>query len=108
MALHIADEVIEELRMLSIWFMVVPARVTWLLQPFDTHAFATYKRFLKTHVQDAMMAGDSTPVILRMVRLVVRCIRSVIQGYRWEASFASNGFGPGQERVSKRILEHIG
>ena len=108
MLLHIADEVFDELRLQSIWFLVIPARVTWLLQPLDTHAFATHKRFLKVNFQDAMLAGEGAPLILRMVRMAVRSIRFILQGDRWEPSVANNGVGPGQQRASTYIMEHIG
>ena len=50
--LHLADEVMGELATAGIWYLVTPARLTWLLQPLDTHAFAKYKRYLKTRFQD--------------------------------------------------------
>ncbi len=45
--LHFADEVLEELRLQGLWFLVVPARLTWMLQPLDTHCFAKDKRHLQ-------------------------------------------------------------
>ena len=45
--IHLADEVMQELAAANIWFSVIPARLTWLLQPLDTHGFAKYKRYLK-------------------------------------------------------------
>ena len=38
--LHLADEVMRELATAGIWYLVIPARLTWLLQPLDAHAFA--------------------------------------------------------------------
>ena len=106
--LHLADEVLDELRLQSIWFLVIPVRVTWLCQPLDTHTFAKYKRFLRMNFQDGLLAADETPLIVRTVRMVVRCIRTILQGYRWDKSFANNGFGPGQEQVTTYIQKHIG
>ena len=67
--LHLADEVFDELRLRSIWFLVIPARVTWLLQPLDTHAFATHKRYLNMSFQHTIVAGDGTPLRLSLIHI---------------------------------------
>ena len=46
--LHLADSVMHELAEASIWYSVILARITWLVQPLDTHAFSKYKRDLQT------------------------------------------------------------
>ena len=38
--LHLADDVMTEMAVASLWYLVIPARLTWLLQPLDTHGFA--------------------------------------------------------------------
>ena len=36
--LHLQDEILLELEDVGIWYLVIPARLTWMLQPLDTHA----------------------------------------------------------------------
>ena len=60
---HISDEALEELRMQDLWYIVIPARLTWLLQPLDTHCFLKYKRYLKSHFQDALGAMAADPLV---------------------------------------------
>ena len=101
--LHLADEVMGELATAGIWYLVIPARLTWLLQPLDTHAFAKYKLYLMTRFQDRAPQDQERNPTLRMVRMVIGAIRAVLKGYRWDTAFASNGLTGYQDRVSAFI-----
>ena len=101
--LHLADEVMGELATASIWYLVIPARLTWLLQPLDTHAFAKCKRYLKMLFQDRDRRDHEDNSTLVMVRLVIHTIRAVLQGHHWGPAFASNGLTGHQDRVSMLI-----
>jgi hypothetical protein len=101
--LHLSDQVMGELATASIWYLVIPARLTWLLQPLDTHAFARYKRYLKMLFQDRDRRDQAHNATLLMVRLVIRTIRAVLQGYHWGPAFASNGLTGNQDTVSMYI-----
>ena len=101
--LHLADQVMAELATAGIWYLVIPARLTWLLQPLDTHAFAKYKRYLKTIFQDRDRRDQEENSTLLMVRLVIHTIRAVLQGFHWGPAFASNGLTGNQDRVSMFI-----
>ena len=105
--LHLAQEVMAELSRAAIWYLVIPARCTWLLQPLDTHGFAKYKLYLKNHFQDQGATAMDDHVTLRMIRLVVGAIRHVLQGFRWRDAFWSNGFSRGQLSASSYIKEHL-
>ena len=97
--LHIHDDVMAELAARSIWYLVIPARLTWLLQPLDTHGFAKYKRHLEQRFQDSLASSAGRSVREHMVRLVVDTIRAVLQGNCWAGAFASNGLDGDQTNV---------
>ena len=105
--LHLADEVMQELAAASIWFSVIPARLTFLLQPLDTHGFAKYKRYLKRLFQDNATGITEANCAERMVLFVVDAIRVVLQGYRWNAVFEHNGLAGDQRNVSKHIKQNL-
>ena len=44
---HITEEVARCLQNQRVWFTLIPARTTFILQPLDTHAFAIMKRKLR-------------------------------------------------------------
>ncbi len=53
--LHLTTEVSEEIRAAGLWFLLIPARLTWLLQPCDTHLFSRYKGYIKSRFQEQVM-----------------------------------------------------
>jgi len=47
---HLTPNVVCAAAQASIWLLQVPARLTWLLQPCDTHFFRAYKRRLEAEL----------------------------------------------------------
>ena len=105
--LHLADEVFAELANVAFWHAVIPARMTWLLQPLDTHAFVKFKRFLKTRFQDGGPYNAGGNLTLRMMRLVISAIRQVLEARRWDAAFANDGLAGDQDTVSSYIQHQL-
>ena len=105
--LHLADEVMLELAVVRFWYLVIPARLAWLVQPLDTHAFAKYKRDLRNRFQGTVAGADEANLTERMVRLVVQTIRAVLNGNHWAPAFARNGLDGSQANVSKCIKQML-
>jgi hypothetical protein len=101
--LHLTAEVLAEIQAARLWFMLVPAKLTWLLQPLDTHVFFKYKLFLKRKFAEGGMGGTSVHKAKSMIILVVQAIRYVMQAHRWEVAFAQNGLWSDQSRLSSLI-----
>ena len=82
----------------------VPASLTWLMQPLDTHAFSRFKAFIGCHYrQEVMKTGHCK--IAAMLRIVADAVRKVLQGVQWSYAFDANGFGQRQTQVRQRILD---
>ena len=43
---HIDKSVMHKARSLGIWLVYVPSQITFLVQPLDTHGFASFKMWL--------------------------------------------------------------
>ena len=82
----------------------MPAKLTWLLQLLDTHAFARFKVFIGCEYRHEIMRSGQCE-LAAMVRIVARAVRKVLQGVAWSYAFDGNGFGRGQREVRKTILE---
>ena len=82
----------------------VPAKLTWLLQPLDTHAFARFKVAIGTNYRREIMKHGQCD-LSAMLRIVAGAVRKVLQGVRWAYAFDGNGFGKKQGEVRKTILE---
>jgi hypothetical protein len=106
--LHLTSEVLTELREASIWFLLVPAKMTWLLQPCDTHVFSKYKRYLKQKFTESagLMEGAGNKAAT-MIQLVVQAIRHVLQANVWQTAFQETGMWRDQTGVSAFILSRL-
>ena len=68
----------------GIWLVFVPALMTWLLQPADTHCFATFKRCLRQMFEHSLLESRDGLVDTRTVILHLnRAIRRVMQGKKF-------------------------
>ena len=90
----------------KIWVVCVPARLTWLMQPADTHCFALFKAWLRKAFHEALLANEDGKVFVKDVILQLNtAIRKVLQGRRWKGAFVKNGYAPGQRQVRGKILQ---
>ena len=86
----------------------VPASCTWLLQPCDTHLFRKFKAQLARLVRQFRIQNGMTHVPLEaLILMIIKVIRRVLQGTRWEFAFQHNGYGLHQTRVSSRVLNNL-
>ena len=105
---HFAEPVLRACRFWGLWPVLVPARLTWLLQPCDTHAFCRYKAKLKVAYQFSRVAtarGD--PDVANFLDCMYTAIREVFHGVRWSLAFEQDGFGREQVGVSLSIQERL-
>ena len=106
--LHLHRSIVATCLAEGIWPILVPAKLTWLLQPCDTDAFQLYKVFLRMAYQRArLLTADGELTTAQFMLALYDAIRNVLQGHRWAGAFEKNGFGTGQAQVSKYILENL-
>lgn len=105
---HIGPETWTACSSARVWPIVVPARMTWLLQMLDTHAFAGYKICLQRLHQNARIVSPSGVVgIDALIVAVCGTIRAILEGRGWAHAFTSNGFGVSQAGMSSRVLQKL-
>lgn len=109
--LHWAPPVVNICERKGVWPMPVPAKLTWLLQPCDTHMFQAYKLHLRKAYQrrraDATTAGPLD--IKQLLDCVYETTEYVVEDRSgWKRAFQDDGFGARQAQLSvfrKRHLE---
>ena len=106
--LHLAQEVLREMTSAHIWYIVVPARLTWMLQCLDSHAFMLYKNWLRRGFTDEAGNGDTRSFMRRMLDLVIGAIRHVLQGHNWQRAFEQNGFATDLHMISDFVRHQCG
>ena len=105
---HHSPMVIETSVRRRLWLIVAPARLTWLLQPLDTHAFFPYKVHLHHAYQLARTQSvDGTAGLVGLVTSVLAAIREVLERTSWAHAFDHNGFGGNQLSVSTRVTSWL-
>jgi hypothetical protein len=93
-AQHVNTQVIAHAARLRMHLLFVPGKTTWLLQPLDTHVFATFKRTLHRLQIDARAATpDGILERSAWVNLLDQTIREVLVDRTWSHSFEQNGYG---------------
>ncbi|MCP4244382.1 MAG: hypothetical protein GY772_27875, partial [bacterium] len=103
--IHCTEAVLRAARRLDIWLVFVPKKLTWLLQPCDTHLFRRYRAHMQREVSELRLRRRIVLVdLIDLLRIAVKCVRNVVvECHEWATAFDSNGFGHRQERLSARV-----
>ena len=105
---HIAPTVLQALGRYDFWPLLIPAKLTWALQPCDTHMFAQYKdKLTKEHqlrLTETENGQTSWPLLTQSVVCVVR---TVLEERPWQQAFADTGLTHNAQRVSARVLAKL-
>lgn len=106
---HIHHTIYQHAKQCGIRLLYVPARLTWLLQPCDTHLFARFKNELRRRWHEERCQSESGIISSAgWLHIIAQAIRVVIQGNKWRNSFSETGAIDDQAGLSKYILGHMG
>jgi hypothetical protein len=96
-SVHLSDVVLRKCCKLSIAVVVIPSRMTWLLQPLDTHVFAQLKSKIRTmSFAEAVRSEKVALSQTARIRIQGEAIRSVLVDQDWSMVMQRAGFaGPG-------------
>ena len=85
----------------------VPAKLTWLLQPLDTHAFSAYKVAVANRYRRFLLKSESTQVKTEdCLRVIADTIPDQLHKKNWARAFDGNGFG-GRHAAPETIRQSI-
>lgn len=93
---HIAEVFLKACARYSVRVVVVPAKMTWCLQPLDTHVFSKLKHRIREY-EFALQAATSTARIppLERVRLHGQAIKNVVVDEDWSVTLSRSGLTAG-------------
>jgi len=93
----------------GIFYFTVPPKMTWALQPCDTHVFATFKHHLAVASQKMTLETSGGKLTLRnLLKAMNLTVGCVLNEKDWSKAFADVGLTGEQSRVSKSLLEILG
>ena len=103
---HLDPPSLLSLRALGIWTLLVPAKLTWLLQPLDVYIFRLFKELLRRRYHDAYALADGPVSVHFFLPTLYRVIEESIQR-PWPDVFWKVGLDAQQTRVSRYIRDHL-
>ena len=106
---HLSPRTLDAFGRADLCVAVIPANLTWALQPCDTHLFAVYKRTMATMGQVSLLR-DATGSLNweRTISLVRDVSVSVLHERCWRRAFEDVGLCGDQRLVSKSTKEKLG
>ena len=103
---HLHATVLQTASQLNIWLLYVPARTTFLLQPLDTHCFASFKMWLRRRFQDARKHGQDGQVSpAAWLRILYDLPLQFLAGRTWREAFMQNGLGGSSSSVRPDVSQ---
>ena len=107
---HLSKESITCLVQHGMWPHLVPAKMTWALQPLDVYAFAKFKSRLSSTWQSMQvsMANPSKLEWTTMIRAIAHTVQDVICGQSWKTAFERTGLTGNMEDLSEHVLAKVG
>ena len=91
----------------GIRLLYVPGKLTWLLQPADTHCFSRLKALLRKKWVE-LRSQSSTGMISHKEWLcaVMSLVPPLLNGVKWESAFKAAGLL--NAKLSSRVMGHLG
>ena len=92
----------------GIRLLYVPAKLTWLLQPADTHAFSRLKqRLRKAWLTMCVECATGQVERVQWLRRLFSVAHKLFTEVQWNSAFEGNGLLD-EHKVSQRILKQLG
>lgn len=96
-------------KLCNMYYFIIPAKTTWILQPCDTHVFAGLKRKYQEHCLSEMMKDPRGHMSVEGVfSCLIKSIEEVVTSRCWSHAFRDLGLTGDQVNVSARVLSKIG
>ena len=103
---HIGRDVLAKAAELKLWLIFVPSRVTWLLQPCDTHCFYAMKAFLRRAWSQARSAHEGGVVPREAWLKLLFDVSAVFLASRpWAPAFVALGIIGNRRALSSALRE---
>jgi hypothetical protein len=108
-SIHVSEKVLRECVKLSIAVVIIPSRMTWKLQPLDTHVFAPLKANIRAGLFAAL--GNSPRATLSHaaeIRVHGQSIKDVLVNRDWSSVMRRSGLTGDRAEWRRGLCELVG
>jgi hypothetical protein len=106
---HLATTVENHAARLQVHLLVIPAGLTYLLQPLDTHVFALLKRRLSALQQERRaLHEDGLMTATTWIETLANAVEQVLVNRSWDHAFPANGLLTDYVALRPRVSEAAG
>ena len=88
---HLNDAVFVTLHAEGFFPVLVPAKLTWLLQPLDAYVFRLFKEVLRRRFHDRYATVEGEVTVAWFLEVLYEVIEQILQRRRWPKIFAKVG-----------------
>ena len=107
--MHAHPAVLAHAARLRVHLLFVPSKMTWLLQPLDTHVFGTLKHSLHSlQLEQRATAEEARIPKDAWVPLVAAAVQQVLVERQWSSAFPDNGLAAGALPRRQRVADVCG
>ena len=105
---HISQTVWRSAAAHGIFMFVVPAQLTWCLQPCDTHVFAMFKDYLSRTCQElAINQGGGSLTVVLLLQALNTTVLNILNNKTWRKAFDDLGYRGTQRWISTRAMAKL-
>ena len=105
---HITVRSLYKMGAYGFWFVLLPAQLTWLLQPLDVKVFGYLKAFLRQRFITVPAQNFNDSLVLTAIRDVFAAVEKWFVNRSWAKAFDTLGLNGGIPPSSKHILVECG
>lgn len=102
---HRERTVLNHCNLLGVHVLFIPAGLTFLLQPLDSHVFALFKqRYFETLLQHRQRSIDGTNSVTDWIEALTVASTELLAGRNWVHAFGANGLPPSRQMLRESIV----
>jgi hypothetical protein len=104
---HLSAAVLAAASNQGIWIVIIPARLTWLLQPLDVYIFRNFKRELQKHFRRLIKESiDGRVSDHAWLLCVTRVAATFLSSLSWRRAFVLTGATGAQDSLSRALASY--
>ena len=106
--MHVSRAMLRYIKTLGIVLLIIPARLTWLLQPLDVYVFAEFKRRSRKETTLARLSSEKGHMpVATWIPILGKVTQDVLVRADWQRTFSKCGLCKHLDAVRPRIRDYL-